>query len=555
MSTAAILLASGGGVRFGGATPKQFLDVLGRPVLSYTLDAFEAAALVTEIVVVCHCDWLEFVRSVVQSRGLRKVSTVIPGGETRQASSRAGLKELARHVGVDKVLIHDSVRPLTTPQVIDEAARRIDETGVVDVVAKATDTIVRSVEGLIQEIPERAYLYNGQTPQGFLLNVALEAHRRALEDGITNSTDDVQLALRLGYRPVIVDGGPQNIKITHPEDLEIVRLFLERKLGRSSVLRLTRPFVFEEVEVQRFPTGRKVSVRPQLGAICNADLRYYSGRRRPEALAQKLPMALLHEGVAKVVYSPLPELPADSRVVVVPNLLRCDAPTCATCSDPLIGSNYCAKNAFLSSGEDGLAQTLLDIDPENLLLVPLEVPTEIACMTEMLSIGVGALRRIDVSPRHRVVVVGNGPVGYGASIMAAELLQCEIPIIGRADRVPEADLYFEATGGTSSERAVNSIIDAALPGATIILLGVSEERIPLDLRTVLQKGLRLFGCSRSTREDCAQTLRLLRRPTLAARARKLLAQRRFSRADIVLAFEYALQKTEWGKVLIDLDSP
>jgi ribitol-5-phosphate 2-dehydrogenase len=363
---------------------------------------------------------------------------------------------------------------------------------------------------------------------------------------------NVQLALHLGHRPVIVDGGAQNVKITHPEDLEIVRLFLERKLGRSRVVRLTRPFVFEEVDVPSFPTGRKVSVRPLMGAICAADLRYYAGRRRPEALANKLPMALLHEGVGEVVFSPVPELPKGCRVAIVPNVKRCEDPACPACNDERIGANYCPTNAFLSSGVDGMAQSLMEVDPENLVRVPDEVPTPIAVMTEMLSVAVGALRRVDVTPQHRVAVVGDGPVGYGTRIVCEEILQRDVPMAGLGDAIPAADLYLEATGGPWCENAVNAIIDAALPGASVVLLGVSEERVPINTRDMLQKGLHLVGCSRSTPVDFARTLHFLRRPNLIARTKKLLIDPVFPLTGIREAFEFALAKKAWGKVLIEL---
>ena len=116
------------------------------------------------------------------------------------------------------------------------------------------------------------------------MDIAVAAHAKAAADGIDNATDDVQLALRIGHRAVIVDGGPHNIKITHPPDLEIARLLLERKLGRSKVVRLTRPFSFDEREVLCTPDITRIAVRPLLGAICAADLRYYAGKRPADAL-------------------------------------------------------------------------------------------------------------------------------------------------------------------------------------------------------------------------------------------------------------------------------
>ncbi len=549
--TTAIILAGGGGVRLGGPTPKQFVDLLGRPVLAFTLDAFHRAATVDEVIVVCHQGWIDFVREMCRREGFTRVTSIIEGGATRQASSRVGVTEAAAR-GARRVLVHDAARPLVTPEVIDEASRRIVETGVVDVVAKTTDTIVRSVDGLVRDIPERAHLYNGQTPQGFRIDIALACHERAAADGIDNATDDVQLALRVGYSAVIVDGGPHNIKITHPQDLEIARLLLERKLGRSHVVRLTGPFAFEDTEVLHRPDAGRVAVRPLLGSICAADLRYYAGRRSPEALRRKLPMALLHEGVGEVVFSPLPELPAGARVVIVPHVKRCDDPACRACADRRVGENHCPRNGFMASGEDGLAQTLLQLDARNVIRIPDEVPTDVAVMTELLSISVGAMRRLGDATRGDVCVVGGGPLGYATQIIVSEMTGLSALLVGRDEPVAGADLYVEAAGGSGSAVVLRDIITAARPGATIVLLGVSEEPVPIDTRRILEKGLRLVGCSRSMTDDHATVLQLLRRPHVAAKVEKLLIRRSFQLSRVREAFDFALERSAWGKVLVDL---
>jgi ribitol-5-phosphate 2-dehydrogenase len=550
MTTTAIILSGGGGTRFGSAIPKQMLEILGRPVLAFTLDAFHRAEAIEDVIVVCHPDYIAEVQRLCERERFFRVVAVIPGGATRQASSHAGLREAQRR-NATRILVHDAARPLVTPEVIDEAARRIAETGVVDVVSKTTDTIVRSQGGVIDDIPERAHLYNGQTPQGFTLDIALAAHTKALADGIDNATDDVQLALRIGHKAVIVDGGPHNIKITHAPDLEIAKLLLERKLGRSKVVRLTRPFSFDEREVLHTPDITRVSVRPLVGSICAADLRYYAGKRSPDALRRKLPMALLHEGVGEVVFSPIPDLPPGTRVVIVPNIKRCSNPACLPCTDDRIGENYCPSNAFLSSGEDGLMQSLLELDARNLVAVPTQVPTEIAVMTEVASIGVGAIRRLDHFTG-QACVVGAGPVGYATQVVATELLATEVSLVKHGDPIPAADLYFEAAGGTGAESAIRDIIAAAHPGATIVLLGVSEHEVPINTRLVLEKGLRFVGCSRSAPADHRLTLDLMSRPHVAAKIEKLVIAQRFQLSRVREAFDFALARSAWGKVLIDL---
>lgn len=548
--TTAIILSGGGGVRFGAAVPKQMLEILGRPVLAFTLDAFHRAEAIEDVIIVCHADYVAEVEKLCERERFFRVVAVVRGGATRQASSLAGITEAQRR-GAKQIVIHDAARPLIAPEVIDEAVRRIAETGVVDVCSKTTDTIVRATDGTVQDIPERAHLYNGQTPQGFTMDIALAAHAKAAADGIDNATDDVQLALRIGHRAVIVDGGPHNIKITHPPDLEIAKLLLERKLGRSKVVRLTRPFAFDEREVLCTPDITRIAVRPLLGSICAADLRYYAGKRPPDALRRKLPMALLHEGVGEVVFSPLPELRPGTRVVIVPNIKRCADPACHACADDRIGENYCPSNAFLSSGEDGLMQSLLELDARNVVPVPEDVPTDVAVMTEVASIGVGAIRRLE-HPHGDACVVGAGPVGYATQVVAAELLGTEPTLVKHGDPMPAADIYFEAAGGAGAEAAIRDIIAAARPGATIVLLGVSELEVPINTRLVLEKGLRLVGCSRSAPIDHRMTLDLMARPHVAQKIKKLVISQRFQLSRVREAFDFALARSAWGKVLIDL---
>src|SRR5205085_5439507 len=108
--------------------------------------------------------------------------------------------------------------------------------------------------------------------------------------------------------------------------------------------------------------------------------------------------------------------------------------------------------------------------------VPAQVPTEIAVMTEVASIGAGAIRRLD-DLTGEACVVGAGPVGYATQVVAAELFARDVSLVKHGERIPAADVYFEAAGGTRAESAIRDIITAARPGATIGLLGVSEHEV------------------------------------------------------------------------------
>jgi ribitol-5-phosphate 2-dehydrogenase len=239
------------------------------------------------------------------------------------------------------------------------------------------------------------------------------------------------------------------------------------------------------------------------------------------------------------------------RVVIVPNIRRCIKPDCRVCADDRIGENYCPHNTFLSSNEDGLMQSLLVLDVRNVIPVPADVATEVAVMTEVASIAVGAIRRLhDVSGD--ACIVGAGPVGYAAQIVASELLCHDVQRVGSGEVIPPADLYIEAVGGEGAEAAIRGVIAAARPGATVVLLGVSEPEVPINTRMLLEKGLRFVGCSRSAPSDHRTALELLRRPDVAARMKKLVIAQRFQLSRVREAFDFALARTAWGKVLIDL---
>ena len=233
MSISVIILASGSGQRFQDQQPKQFMKLAGMPVLAHTIKLFQTSSAIDEIVVVCHQDYIEHVWSLVSQYSFGKVSKVVVGGETRQASSRIGIEACSDDSA--SVLIHDSVRPFLSHSVISELITAVEIHGAVDTVISSADTLVEvDSDGFIVNIPDRTRFRRGQTPQAFSRELILRAHRQALADGIDNATDDCQLVMRLGHKIFCVEGHEQNIKITYPIDLHIAdKLF---QLNRQSVL-------------------------------------------------------------------------------------------------------------------------------------------------------------------------------------------------------------------------------------------------------------------------------------------------------------------------------
>lgn len=230
---AALVVAGGTGERSGIAGGKQLAPLLGEPLLTRTLRAFERAASIDVVVLVCHPDRVgEYRASAVDEAGLRKVAAVVAGGETRRLSVAAGLDALP--AGTEIVVVHDGARPLVSPELVDGTAAallaRPDADGLV-VGHPAYDT-VKQVEGdRITGTPERAGLWLVQTPQVFRVAALRRAHSRAAAEGF-EGTDDASLVERDGGTVLVVEGPRWNIKVTVPEDLEVAEALLARREGR-----------------------------------------------------------------------------------------------------------------------------------------------------------------------------------------------------------------------------------------------------------------------------------------------------------------------------------
>ena len=225
----AIILASGSGIRFKDGKPKQFTKLAGLPVLIHTLKTFQTSAVIEGIVVVSHEDYIDHVWELVNKYGISKVEKVVAGGRTRQESSRVGIECCGKQT--DYVLIHDSVRPFLSHEVIDALVKAVKTYKAVDTVIPSADTLVQvDAEGFIRTIPDRSGFRRGQTPQAFEYRLIFDAHRQALADGVENATDDCFLVLRLGHRVFTVEGHEQNIKITYPLDLHLADKLFQLKM-------------------------------------------------------------------------------------------------------------------------------------------------------------------------------------------------------------------------------------------------------------------------------------------------------------------------------------
>ena len=227
-----IFPAAGQGKRMQAGVNKVFLELAGKPILVHTLLKFSRCEAVDKLVVVVAPEEVLFIKRALRGVPGLKPYTVVAGGAERQFSVANGLK--AMDPETDLVLVHDAARPLVSPVtiacVIDEARR--SGAAIAAVREKNTVKVIDS-NGIVKKTPERAQLWDVQTPQGFKREIIEEAYQKAMQDG-TMGTDDASLVERLGVPVKVVTSDYRNIKITTPEDLLIVEAFLrEGRLAKA----------------------------------------------------------------------------------------------------------------------------------------------------------------------------------------------------------------------------------------------------------------------------------------------------------------------------------
>ncbi len=223
----AIIVAAGGSVRMGIADSKQFIPLLGRPAIEYTLRAFEKCHLIKEIVVVCREQDKERIRLIADENGFSKVSSLVEGGASRAESVRNGIK--AASSKAKYFAIHDGARPLITVEEIERVIEAAFETGAATLGVPVKDTI-KIVDGYnkIDSTPLRSQLRAVHTPQVF----ERELYQFALEnagDNMINFTDDCSLIEHMGGEVEVVKGSEENIKLTTPIDVVIAESILRER--------------------------------------------------------------------------------------------------------------------------------------------------------------------------------------------------------------------------------------------------------------------------------------------------------------------------------------
>ncbi|WP_303842149.1 2-C-methyl-D-erythritol 4-phosphate cytidylyltransferase [Selenomonas ruminantium] len=231
MANIALIIAGGSGNRMHQDIPKQFITVNERPVIVYTLDAFEKHPEIDAIAVVCIAGWENVLWAYAKQFNIEKLKYVIPGGNNGQESIRNGVMELENHYPPeDLVLIHDAIRPMVSAEIISDNIRVAREYGNAITVIPCAEAMIQTEDGMVStgSYP-RDRLKRTQTPQAFRIGDICDLHRRALKAGITNSVASCTLKIEMGENVYFSSGSEKNIKLTTVEDIDIFKALLSAK--------------------------------------------------------------------------------------------------------------------------------------------------------------------------------------------------------------------------------------------------------------------------------------------------------------------------------------
>ena len=336
----------------------------------------------------------------------------------------------------------------------------------------------------------------------------------------------------------------------------------------NTIYRLVEPRKFETEFNDIDMRGDKVIVRPTHLSICNADQRYFQGKRDPDVLAKKLPMALIHEGIGTIEYDPENRFAKGTSVVMVPNT--------PSEKDEIIAENYLRSSKFRASGFDGFMQDYVALDRDRVVELPESINKEVAAFTEFTSVcyhTINRFQKIAHSRREAIGIWGDGNLAYTVALfLKYREPQAKLYIFGKhndklekftfadeiyhINEVPEGvtfDHAFECVGGMGSPHAINQIIDLIKPEGTIAIMGVTEELAPINTRMILEKGLRVFGSSRSGVKDFEDTIKFyLANPEVVNYLERIVGDVIDVKEieDFTKAFEADLRKADGKTIMI-----
>lgn len=230
MSNIAIIAAAGNGERLNCCKSKMLINILGKPLLAYTLDQFEQSEMIDEIVLVIRAqDRQSIEEEVIKRNKYNKLSSIVLGGLTRQESVYQGLKAIKKNVGT--ACIHDGARPLVKDWMIEKTIKMTDTYDGAVIAVPVIETIKRVLfpAGLVEKTVNRDEYWIVQTPQTFKLSTIKKLYQKAREENLT-ATDDAAIVEHYGGKIKIIPGSRENIKITTSLDVILAEILLKKRL-------------------------------------------------------------------------------------------------------------------------------------------------------------------------------------------------------------------------------------------------------------------------------------------------------------------------------------
>lgn len=315
-------------------------------------------------------------------------------------------------------------------------------------------------------------------------------------------------------------------------------------------------------------------VRIEHGAICKADLRYYLGARDERTLGFKYPMSLLHEAIGTIVLDKTNKFKVGDRVVLVPNIVPKNNNKClnCVCNIPELGENYCPNAKFSSSNYNGFGREYVNYPVTNLIKIPDNVESKIAVFLELISVTIAAYRRVQLNGDETIAIWGDGILGY--------ILCCVLKVIHKDGKIiavgkhenkikqfpadkyyligddsinkENIDIAYECVGGNSSGNAINESIDIINVGGKIILTGVAEDYVGINTRKILEKGISLYGVTRSSVSDFQKAILLFESKRFENWISKLILDEIYINniVDYYNVFEMELKNFKLGKYIL-----
>lgn len=304
----------------------------------------------------------------------------------------------------------------------------------------------------------------------------------------------------------------------------------------NSVYQLITPKTIS-VKHEDVDTKDQVIIRPEYLALCHADQRYYQGKRDIKTLRKKLPMALIHEACGRVIHDPTGTFKVGQSVVMIPNIP-------GNREEKVIYENYGKGGGFLSSGHDGFMREFVNLPADRVVAFD-DIDKRIAAITEFISVGMHAYLRFSLISheyKNSIGIWGDGSLAFiVSSILKKKYPDTKIIVIGKntsklsqfsfvdetilADDLEEGfnvDHAFECAGGEGSFYAIDNIIKYINPQGTVMLMGVSENKVPINTRDILEKGLTFVGSSRSGRVDFENAIKFMEDKSIQRRLKSII---------------------------------